>query len=201
MSQQRAPREAVIEKYDNIKKFLLESEDFTEEEKDKLQDMFIELNENGFIDAPCSTMYHCSYEGGLLEHTVHVCSLIMRLTQILAPELSVARAVLVALCHDIGKYCQYHRQEPTERQKQYGFPGSFGTNPNVPYMNHEDRSLKFISKYIELTDEEWAAIAFHNMLFRTDDRAYFKTGKIAWLLAFVDGWATTFVDEPGFKSN
>lgn len=202
MSQQRASHENVLESFDKIIQFLLNSKDFTDDEKERIQAMVIGLKECGFLTAPCSTLYHCSYEGGLVEHTVHVCNTIMLVSKVLAPELSPARLVLTALCHDIGKYCMYYRAEPTERQKQYGYPGNFAVNPDIPYMNHEDRSLWFIAKYgINLTEEEWAAIAFHNVLFRTDDRAFFKVSKIAWLLAIADGWATTFIDEPGFKSH
>lgn len=194
----REPYEKVLESWGKIKEFLFASDDLSDTQKENLRTLIEHLeNDTEFLTAYCSTHYHCSYEGGLLEHTIHVCNTIMRVKRVLAPEYSDAQVVLVALFHDIGKYCQYARKEPTEKQKKYGYPGSMGINTQCAYMNHEDRSLWFVSQYYQLSEEEYAAIAFHNYLFRSDDSAYFNCSKLAWLLAIADGWACTFLDEPG----
>ena len=64
------------------------------------------FGETGFIDAfrtcPASQTYHHSYLGGLLEHTVSVATLCVRLSEIY-PHADRDLLVTAALLHDVGK--------------------------------------------------------------------------------------------------
>lgn len=187
------------QRYEKVKAYLLEK--CPEEEKyrkDGLEKLLSYLETTTtFLDAPASTVYHCSYKSGLVEHSVNVANMALKLNRTLKTKFSDWQVTLVALLHDCGKHCQYYQKEPTPKQKQYGYPGNFGYNLDIPYMNHEDRSLYIISQFITLTEEEYAAIAFHNYLFRSDDPSFFNASQLAWILAMADGYCTAFIDTPG----
>ena len=194
----RLPREQVLEKYNKIKEFLNASDELSVEQKEDLAALLAHLENNtGWLTAPCSTRYHASYEGGLLEHSLNCVNTILKIKRVLAPDIKDTSAVIVGLLHDVGKYCAYTQKEPTERQQQFGYPGSITMNKSVPHMNHEDRSLWMISKFYDLSEEEFASIAFHNVFFRSDDNTFFDAGKLTGLLAMADYWACVFIDEPG----
>jgi len=191
-------KEEVLLKYDKIKAFLNASEELTGQQKEDLATLFEHLEtQTGWLTAPCSTRFHCSYEGGLLEHSLNVVNTVLKIKRTLAPDITDASAIIVGLLHDAGKYCHYIRKEATARQQQFGYPGSITVNKNVPYMNHEDRSLWVISKFYDLTEEEFSAIALHNVFFRTDDNSFFDAGKLTGLLAMADFWSCVWVDTPG----
>lgn len=191
-------KEQNLERYEKIKSYLLEYDLEDKEKQEGLKNLLAYLeNETEFLDAPASTVYHCSYPSGLLEHSCNVANVALKLQKVFKTNFSDWSIVMVALLHDCGKHCQYFQKEPTPKQKQYGYPGNFGFNLQVPYMNHEDRSLMIISRFMNLTEEEYAAIAFHNYLFRTDDPSFFRASELAWILAMADGYCTSFIDTPG----
>ena len=82
---------------------------------------FVE-QETEYLKAPASTKFHLCKEGGLLEHSVNVAETLLKLKNILAPEISDESCVIVALLHDLGKVGmpnkpQYIKVEPSEKQQ------------------------------------------------------------------------------------
>lgn len=189
-----------MESYNKIKDFIRNSKTFEgNEDKIKALDALFEHleTETDWLTAYCSTRYHNSYEGGLLDHSISVANYMLKFVRNFAPDIDEGEAVLVALLHDCGKYCQYKRKEPTPRQQQYGYPGSMGMNEDVPYMEHEDRSLWIITKYYPyLTEEMFCAIAQHNEPWLTNT-CQFKKSKMMTALQDMDYWVCLYVDEPG----
>lgn len=189
-----------MESYDKIKEFIKTSKTF-EGNGDKLAALdklfnYLE-NETEWLTAYCSTRFHNSYEGGLLDHSISVANYMLKFVRAFAPEIDEGEAVLVALLHDCGKCCQYKRKPATPRQQQYGYPGSMGINDDVPYMEHEDRSLWIITKfYPYLTQEMFEAIAQHNEPWLTNT-CQFKKSKIMTILQNMDYYVCCYVDEPG----
>src|SRR4030042_4595373 len=59
--------------------------------------------ETSWLTSPASTKYHLNKEGGLLEHSVGVAETLLKLREILAPEISEESCVIVGLLHDVGK--------------------------------------------------------------------------------------------------
>lgn len=189
--------ETVLGAYEKVKTLLFEAEDFTEERKEGLKKLFNFLeNETEWLKAPCSTRYHCSYEGGLLEHSVNVARQASRLAKILIPNYSINSVIMIGLLHDCGKYCQYYQKEPTPAQKQYGYPGSYATNTAVPYMGHEDRSAWIVSKYIDLTEEEFSAIVLHNEPWLTNT-CQFQHCPLSTVIQYADYWACMYLEDRG----
>lgn len=186
--------------YEKIKAFILESATFTDnvpkQEAFKALCKYLE-EETEWLTAFCSTRFHNSYEGGLLDHSISVANYVLKLVRTLAPEIDEGEAVFCGLFHDCGKYCQYKRKPATARQQQYGYPGSMSTNEDVPYMEHEDRSLWVITKYFPyLTEEMFCAIAQHNEPWLSNT-CQFKKSKLMTILQNSDYWCCQYVDEPG----
>ena len=186
-----------IEKYEFLKGLV------TSDRKEKFLDLMKWLEtETTYLTSPASTKYHLCREGGLLEHLVSVAATMIRLKKTLAPEISDEQCVIVALLHDVGKVglpgCpQYLVNEPTERQKQYGYPAStpYRINEDLVYMTHAHRSLYLICPRFDLLPEEAQAIVMHDGQYIEDNAAYkFKETKLSILLHYADYWDARFLN-------
>lgn len=155
-------------------------------------------NETEWGISPASTKYHCSYGGGLIEHSVNVAETLIKMKKLFAPEISIESAAFVGLFHDIGKIGNYVIKEPTEKQKQYGYPGSIVYNDKISYMEHEHRSLKILSEYVhDISDDEWTAICYHNSPWNEDMHPRFRRCKLMTLLQYADYYSTVYLEEGG----
>lgn len=157
---------------------------------------FIE-NETSWLTAPASTKYHLCKESGLLEHSVNVAEAMLKIKAAIAPEISDESCVIAALIHDLGKAGmpgnpQYLINEPTERQKQYGYPAStpYRFNTELTYLSVPVRSIYLALQHIELTEEEVQAIVYHDGQYVEDNRscATHET-PLTLLLQYADSWS------------
>ena len=186
----------VMERYERLKSVVVERK----EEFDRLIS-FIE-NETEYLTAPASTRFHLSKEQGLLEHSVNVCENMLRIKHALYPSISDESCVIVALIHDLGKVGmpgnpQYIKNEPTARQKQYGYSASvpYSFNNNLTYLSVPVRSLYLALPYISLTEEEVQAIIYHDGQYVDDNKSVAtKECPLLLLLQFADTWSA-FVTE------
>lgn len=124
----------------------------------------IEYLEEGtdFFDAPASTKHHCAYGGGLAEHSMNVWETLMRLDTAFATCTPDDQIAVVAILHDVCK-TNYYVQEPAWRKDALGKWESYtrwGVNDALP-LGHGEKSLFIITKFIELSDAEAAAIRWH----------------------------------------
>ncbi len=156
---------------------------------------FVE-KKTAFLTAPASTRFHLCRERGLLEHSVNVAETLLKIKEILAPEISDESCVIVALLHDLGKAGvpgspQYIKNEPTERQKQHGYPAwvPYRFNNDLTYLSVPVRSLYLILPYLPLTQEEAQAIVYHDGQYVEDNRsAAAREEKLTLLLQYADNW-------------
>lgn len=183
----------VKQRYEKVKEFLYAAEDFDEDRKEGLKNLFEYLEKLEWDQAYCSTRYHGNYEGGLLDHSINVANLMLKLHNTLCPDLSAASAVLVGLLHDCGKVRMYYRQPATPRQEQFGYLGTIVVDAEQPYYAHEQKSLQIISRFIKLTTEEWTAIATHNEPWLTNT-CQFQRAPLMTLLQYADYWACLYMD-------
>ncbi|MCL1805923.1 MAG: HD domain-containing protein, partial [Clostridiales bacterium] len=121
----------VIERYQNLKRKVVDRADSFAELMEHLE------RNTEWMTAPASTRFHLCKEGGLLEHSVNVAETLLKIKGLLAPEISDESCVIVGLLHDLGKAgttegAQYLKNEPTERQRQYGY------GPTYPYSFNKD---------------------------------------------------------------
>jgi len=128
-------------------------------------------NSTDFFSAPASSRFHGNYQGGLLEHSLHVLEFsLVNLNWMLKykPELEESRESLIiaALFHDVCKINQYiwgdeqftkindGTRDRWAKYQTYKFEDKFP-------MGHGEKSVYYISKHIVLTTSEVLAIRWH----------------------------------------
>lgn len=135
---------------------------------DKLLNFLMSENSD-FFTAPASTRYHCAYEGGLCDHSLHVYDCLKAYLErnrvkdeygLSYPEESIA---VVALLHDI---CKVNLYRTSFRNKKNDATGVWEKVPYYEYHDtlpygHGEKSVYIVSSYMRLTREEAMAIRWH----------------------------------------
>ena len=191
----------VTERYELLKSKVIDRK----EEFLKLID-FME-NQTDYLNSPASTRFHLCRKMGLLEHSVNVAETMLRLRGALAPEISEESCIICALIHDLGKAGmpgapQYIPNEPTARQKQYGFGPSvpYRMNDNLVYLSVPLRSLYLALPHIKLSESEVQAVMYHDGQYVDDNKSVAtKETPLLLLLQYADTWST-FVTEKHTKA-
>ena len=191
----------VVERYNLLKSRVVKRR----EEFLKLID-FIE-NETDYLESPASTRFHLCRKQGLLEHSVNVCEAMLKLREALAPEIDEESCIITALIHDLGKAGmpgnpQYIANEPTARQKQYGYGESvpYRMNDRLVYLSVPVRSLYLALPYISLSESEVQAVMYHDGQYVDDNKSVAtKETPLLLLLQYADTWST-FVTEKYTKA-
>lgn len=125
------------------------------------------LESTDFYNAPASTRYHETFEGGLLYHTLCVTANIIAIgdSAPFAKNVNIEDAVLVALVHDwckIGKYQSYQKNVKNEETGTWEKVTAYKYQDSVPYpLGHGVTSAYIANKFFNLKIEEFAAIEFH----------------------------------------
>lgn len=136
------------------------------------------LNSDFFV-APASTQYHCNYEGGLCEHSLHVYDNLVKLADMYAPgKYSKNSLLITGLFHDISKTDFYEKY--IMNKKVYSDSGSKHDNQGrfdwfaqeaYKVKDAEDRflggehglnSMLILTQYLPLTYEESLTIIHHH---------------------------------------
>ena len=163
---------------------------------------FVE-KETEYLTTPASIKYHLCRERGLLEHSVNVAENLLKIKNVLAPEISDESCVIVALLHDLGKAGmpgepQYLKNEPSQKQKAYGYPAStpYRFNKDLLYLSVPVRSLYLAASRFPLTEEEVQAIVYHDGQYVDDNRSVAaKEEKLTLLLQYADNWSGFIVEK------
>ena len=141
------------------------------------------LDEIGFSTAPCSGSYHLAKEGGLAEHSLNVYKIMREDAASKMPysyrNKNYDSIIICSLLHDVGKCGDYGKPnyvpnmikdgrptkaDPVQKYKQ-SESTPYETNKDLSPIDHEIRSVKIVSKYIDLTEDEELAILWHNGLY------------------------------------
>ena len=187
----------VAERYENLKsKVVSRREEFL-----KFME-FIEA-ETEYLTAPASTKFHLCKEGGLWEHSVNVAENLLKIKSSLAPEISDESCVIVGLLHDLGKVGmpknpQYIKNEPTLKQKQWGYSANppYKFNTDLIYLSVPVRSLYLIGEKISLTEEEVQAIIYHDGQYVDDNKSVAgHEEKLTLLLQYADSWSSFVLEK------
>lgn len=124
------------------------------------------IADTDYFQAPASTKYHDSFEGGLAKHSLGVfnglCDIVF-LKQFESIRDRYESIVLCALLHDV---CKTNFYKVSMRNKQNEQTGKW---EKVPYYEiddqepygHGEKSVMLIEKHIRLSDEERYAIRWH----------------------------------------
>ncbi len=186
----------VKERYENLKSKVINRR----EEFSRLMN-FVE-NETAYLTSPASTRFHLCNPEGLLEHSVNVAENMLKVREALAPEIDEESCIITALIHDLGKAGMpgnpmYIANEPTPRQKQYGYGPSvpYRINDSLTYMSVPLRSLYLAMPYIKLSESETQAIMYHDGQYVDDNKSVAtKETPLLLLLQYADTWSA-FVTE------
>lgn len=171
------------------------------------------MDEIGFYEAPCSGGNHLAKLGGLAEHSLNVAQYAMRLTKVWYEEpyysAWAGSVVICGLLHDIGKCGQFKKPgyvpnmvkdgRPTKAEPEQKYKQSsdkpYKVNPELLNVPHEIRSLSIIQQFIELTEEEYHAILYHNGLYGPLYREINgKETALYMVLHFADLWCSRIVE-------
>ena len=165
------------------KKLFLEILNSINVEGSDLEGLVKFLEESDFFTAPASTQYHCSFKGGLCQHSLNVYFELQELydkykLQKVVPEYSADSLKVVGLLHDISKVNFY--ESYVQNKKIYSDKGSKSDNlgkfdwfseERFKVRDAEERFLAsehgvnsyiILSRYIPLTEEEMIAIMNHH---------------------------------------
>lgn len=164
-------------------------------------------NQTDYLNSPASTRFHLCRKMGLLEHSVNVAEAMLKLREALCPQISEESCVITALIHDLGKAGmpgapQYIPNEPTPRQKQYGYGPSvpYRMNDNLVYLSVPLRSLYLALPHIKLSESEVQAVMYHDGQYVDDNKSVAtKETPLLLLLQYADTWST-FVTEKYTKA-
>lgn len=182
-------------------------------EREGMRRLLAWMDENGFYTMPCSGGNHLAKEGGLAEHSLNVFYLMhsIRNEWILGNnfEMTTDSIVICGLLHDLGKCGDYGKPgyipnmlkgratKANPTPEPYQSPNKpFKVNGRLFPVDHEIRSVKIASKFIDLTEEEELAILWHNGLY--GNFRYQIQGKetpLYLLLHFADMWASRVIEK------
>ena len=127
------------------------------------------LEKSDFFTAPSSTRFHCSYEGGLCEHSLNVYDCLkdylsrdfVRNRYNLNP--SEEKIAIVALLHDLCKVNTYvvsMRNKKDENGQWVQVP-FYEFKDKFNYGSHGGKSIFIIQEFMKLDPEEQVAINCH----------------------------------------
>ena len=157
------------------------------------------LEDSGFFYAPASSGYHLAKDGGLLEHSVNVANLALKLEDRLEHGASRESIILVALFHDLGKAGDYGKSNYVENILKSGKRSEakpFETNKELLAIPHEVASVAILNRHILLSEEEAFAILYHNGLYTNIGYGLRGNEKpLQMLLHFADLWASRVVEK------
>ena len=132
------------------------------------------LEKTDFFTAPASTKFHGNYEGGLLEHSLHVLDKTMDLVR-KYPDLNISSdsVVIAALFHDLTKANYYvkdfknvkvYHENGTKRDERGNFDWEsqpcYRVEDRLP-LGHGEKSVIILQSFIKLQRDEIYAIRWH----------------------------------------
>jgi len=161
------------------------------------------LNTSDFFQAPASTRFHGSYEGGLVEHSLNVYDcLVGELTSSgLADTYSQETVAIVSLLHDLCKANFYKKGTRNVKENgQWVTKEVYEIDEKFP-CGHGEKSVIILQNFIHLEAEEIYAIRAHMGGFDTSVKGgdyfignIFERSKLALLLHLADMKATYLLE-------
>ncbi|MCQ2218158.1 MAG: HD family phosphohydrolase [Paludibacteraceae bacterium] len=140
-------------------------------EREGIEDVIEELDELGFFSAPASTRFHLCKEEGLLEHSLNVCHVALKVREaMLAMDDSLLEylpkdsVIIATLLHDA---CKAEIYKPTMKRRKDEFgrwvdvPGYDVDYSNMPLGHGEKSVIRLLRCGLDLSDDEVLAIRWH----------------------------------------
>lgn len=139
--------------------------------RDGMEEVIADLEDNGFFDAPASAGHHLNVKGGLVLHSLNTCKAALavwesmkQIEPTLEREVPRKSVIIASLLHDV---CKQDIYKPALKRKKNNLgvwedvPGYSVTYKDFP-MGHGEKSLVLLlCSGLELTDAEMLAIRWH----------------------------------------
>ena len=181
--------------------------------REGIEDVIVELGKLGFFEAPASTKFHMSRPEGLLEHSMNVCRVALRIREEmidmrpeLADKLPVDSVIIASLLHDVCKAGIY---KPTITYKKNNegkwdkLPGYEVDYSNMP-LGHGEKSVIMLQMWgLKLTLDEILAIRWHmtawDLAFQSPEQKANlniarKTAPLCTVIQTADGLSTNLLE-------
>ena len=181
---------------EEIEKLLLDTK------REGIEDLVAYLDEIGFYTAPASTRFHGAEAGALATHSINVMDCARSIAiSLLGKKWYAAHQDSITICallHDLGKAGQFGKPLYIENILKSGKASDsqpFKTNDDLMTLPHEIVSVIEATKFIDLTEDEQRAIAWHNGLygiFKYDIQG--KENELYMIIHFADMWASRVIE-------
>lgn len=137
--------------------------------REGIENVIMQLRSMDFYKCPASTKYHGNYEGGLLDHSLLVCSVAIGIYESMSKisakkmeTISRDNIIISALLHDVCKANYY--QKGTKNVKIDGswkLVETYEVDDQFPF-GHGDKSVVLLSMWgLKMTTSEMLAIKWH----------------------------------------
>ena len=130
-----------------------------------------ELENLGFFEAPASTAFHLNTDGGLVEHSLNVCKVALKLREsmmeldaTLENKLPEDSVIIAALLHDMCKsdiYKKTTKWQKNSKGQWEGYDGYDVDYSNLPLGHGEKSVIMALQSGLKLTKDEILAIRWH----------------------------------------
>jgi len=181
--------------------------------RENIQQVIKAIEHLGFFRAPASTKFHLSCEGGLMQHSLNVYKMALKLRQIMIEEdpevekdLPLDSVTIAALLHDVCKSDIYKivmKWQKDEFNKWIQVPVYDVDYTYLP-LGHGEKSLAILlASGLKLTKDEMLAIRWHmgpwELSFQSyDSKSNLNTAKeicpLLTLIQAADGLASGIIE-------
>jgi hypothetical protein len=155
------------------------------------------LEKHGLFKAPASTKYHLCFEGGLVIHVTGVAKFALKLKEQLMPDAPEDSVILCALFHDAHKVTDgfshntYNKNEGYDKERQ-----PYLWNKEQLGYGNAHKSALLVSKFVDLTQDELQAIAYHDGPFVPAwEDIKSDPYPLTLLIHYADMWSTWVVEK------
>lgn len=165
--------------------------------REGIEELLAWLESSDFFEAPASTRFHGSFEGGLCEHSIYVWEELVRLLKAY-PEVKTTgeTAAIIALFHDLCKVGCYVTEFRNVKEGNVWVKRPFYKfEEDFNFGGHGSKSVFVAQHFLDLTKEEAVAINCHMGPWDRSPGDYslgaaYEQFPLAWLLHVADESAT-----------
>lgn len=181
-----------------------------------IENVITNLEATDFFSAPASTVFHGNYEGGLVDHSLNVARVALRLRQtmielsdhpqLLEQQLADDHIIIAALLHDVCKANIYKKSKKFRKDKhnQWEEYEVYNVDYSELPLGHGEKSvIRLLRCGLQLQNDELLAIRWHmsawDLPFQSSEaKANISVARdkspLVCLLQAADGLATTMLD-------
>lgn len=184
-----------------------------ETERENIDYVIQDLEEDGFFESPASAQGHGAYPGGLVEHSLNVYDAAMatresmlQLRPDIEAQLKPESIAIAALLHDVCK-TDFYKRVKRKKRNEIGIFEEVETyeihDENFPVGHGEKSVIMLLRSGLDLTEEEMCAIRWHMgpwNLSRDDEKFYRQSHRNTPLPAIIhvaDTLASSIIERPG----